>query len=103
LTTRCGWDELMATSDAWRLDVEWDVRAEMARADDRWGDQHDPPDLVWYSVLGEETGEVGHCLNEPWPLTLTPAQADALYGELVQVAAVAIRWMVRLRRREEAK
>ncbi len=77
------------------------IHDEIERADERWGIAHDPSDLVWYAVLGEECGEVGRCLNEPWPRPLTQAEQEALYRELTQVAAVAIRWMVRLKRREE--
>ncbi len=92
------------TADSLNADIEAIDKAildEMRRADERWGLAHDPPDAIWLAVLAEELGEAAKEVNEPWPQPLNERERQALYGELAQVAAVAMRWMVRLKRREE--
>ena len=63
-----------------------EVRLEVLRQLDKWGQQeHD--DYEWQSILIEEIGEVGKCLNEDLP-------AEELFKELTQCAAVIANWYV---------
>jgi hypothetical protein len=89
-----------AEGERWRMAYA-DVDAEVGRAEEYWGGDHDLPDAIWLSVLAEEVGEAAKEIHGPWPRELTTAQKQALYHELAQVAAVAVRWMVRLNRGEE--
>lgn len=70
------------------------VRQERHRQIERHGnDNHHP--AIWYTILGEEAGEVAKCAE-----TMTFARelgelVDArrqAYTELIQVAAVAVAW-----------
>lgn len=81
------------------LEQEWVmacVSQERIRQDERWGEAHDPGDWVMLAVLVEEVGEVGTALQEPWP---DPADTRSLRAELVQVAAVAVKWAELIERR----
>ena len=72
------------------------IAAERKRQDDRWGADRQHPDTLWYTILGEEYGEVGRAIlegmdggdeaNAPEP---TGEPDQHLYNELIQVAAVA--------------
>ena len=69
------------------------VRAERKRQDARWGAEEQAGDGVMLAVLGEEFGEVCRAMNDLWPNSPDKGQ---LLEELIQVAAVAIRWSERL-------
>jgi NTP pyrophosphatase (non-canonical NTP hydrolase) len=67
--------------------VTKDIRAERLRQDAKWGVQrHEYP--VWLTILIEEVGEVAQAIqsNQGWG---KQTDADNLYNELIQVAAVA--------------
>lgn len=74
-----------------------DIRAERQRQDERWGADRQHPDMLWYTILGEEYGEVGRAILEGLDGTkLADGQVvmssdgdDRLYEELIQVAAVS--------------
>lgn len=54
-TSRVGWRDIAA-----------EVRDELGRQRDEWGEQrHDP--AVWYLIVGEEMGEVAKALVETRP------------------------------------
>jgi NTP pyrophosphatase (non-canonical NTP hydrolase) len=64
-----------------------DIRVERLRQDAKWGKQnHEYP--VWLTILIEEVGEVAQAIqsNQGWG---KQTDADNLYNELIQVAAVA--------------
>lgn len=64
-----------------------DIRVERLRQDAKWGIQrHEYP--VWLTILVEEVGEVAQAIqsNQGWG---KQTDADNLYNELIQVAAVA--------------
>lgn len=71
-----------------------EVRAEVARQLALWGVQdHTPP--VYYAILAEEVGGVAKAIND---CTFDGGALVAVYGELVQVAAVAVSMLEALRR-----
>ena len=66
------------------------IREERAKQDAVWGESHDPGNSVMLAVLTEEVGEVAKALIDRWPM---PCDVAELRAELVQVAAVAVRWL----------
>jgi len=64
-----------------------EINKERERQDKKWGEQnHDMAD--WYTILGEEVGEVGKAICEH---KLQKIYAAArIREELIQVAAVAV-------------
>jgi NTP pyrophosphatase (non-canonical NTP hydrolase) len=70
-----------------------DIQDERERQDQKW---NDPPDwsnfddATRFAVLFEETGEVARAYLENGPAS------EQLREELVQVAAVAVKWIERL-------
>lgn len=58
------------------------IRAEILRQDEKWGDQSGHPLPLWYTILGEEVGEVAQAILQQKP--------DECLKELIQVAAVAV-------------
>lgn len=67
-----------------RIAVE-DVLLERVRQNHKWGHPRFLDKQLWYTILGEEVGEVARAILE---------KDDAnLYDELAQVAAVCIAWM----------
>ena len=69
------------------------VVEERRRQDARWGAHEQAGDGVMLAVLGEEFGEVCRAMNDLWP---NPPDKGQLLEELIQVAAVAVRWSERL-------
>jgi hypothetical protein len=65
------------------------VRAERVRQDEKWGVQNHSA-TRWYTILGEEHGEVAKDVLE--------RNGGGLREELVQVAAVAVAWLEALDR-----
>jgi len=70
------------------------VTDELNRQDDKWGEQnHSPAD--WLAILGEEVGEANQAyLNARFG----GDTYDNMVEELVQVAAVAIQFVLSVRR-----
>jgi NTP pyrophosphatase (non-canonical NTP hydrolase) len=65
-----------------------EVARERERQDAKWGEQnHDPMD--WYSILGEEFGEMYDFKKKNFKKA-TPEQLAHYREELIQVAAVAV-------------
>lgn len=64
------------------------VTHERKRQDDKWGDPPEwpDPDGIKLAVLTEEVGEVAKAMLENVPVS-------ELRAELVQVAAVAVKWI----------
>lgn len=83
-----------------------EISDEADNARHKFGDQFDFTDEQWLAVLVEEVGEAAKALNERTldrtrkdPLDVMPTQAERtaeLRAEVVQVAAVAARWMRRI-------
>lgn len=70
-----------------RLKVINEIIAERDRQEQKWGEQYHEFSY-WYAILGEEFGEVGQAIqigSEAHKST----DANNLYKELIQVAAVA--------------
>lgn len=70
-----------------RTQVINDIHQERSRQDYKWGEQvHDYP--TWLTILVEEVGEVAQAMqsDKGWGKS---TDADNLYKELIQVAAVA--------------
>lgn len=65
-----------------------DVVLERHRQDKKWGIQRHSF-LRWYAILGEEVGEVAEALQQGMK-SAKNTDADDLYKELIQVAAVAV-------------
>ncbi|WP_147536081.1 MazG-like family protein [Bacillus marasmi] len=67
-----------------------DVAAERLRQNAMWGKQRHPLG-VWLAILGEEFGEVAQAMQGHMGLaSFKESDADDLYGELIQLAAVAV-------------
>ena len=66
-----------------------DISAEREQQDMMWGVQDLNPEL-WAVILGEEVGEVCRAV-------LDNSSQEDLEKELIQVAAVAVQWVERLR------
>ena len=77
-----------------KLEVNQDIQKhviqkvinERAHQDHKWGVQRHSPEL-WMSILMEEVGEAAKEILEE---NFSGYKSSGLYGELVQVAAVAI-------------
>jgi hypothetical protein len=69
------------------------IAAERELQDDKWGEQNHP-DLYWLGVLMEEAGEAAKAIIES-------GSDAALWGELIQIAAVAVAWLECIERRNE--
>jgi len=95
--------------------VQGHVRAEILLAHARWGPQTDMPDgtggglravqAAFYRRQCEAADGVGkatwrHVLEEEHAEALAEVEPGALYDELIQVAAVAMRWAAALRLRD---
>lgn len=73
-------------------DVLYDVLQERFRQNRKWGIQRHSHGK-WLAIKGEEDGEVCEAVNRiHFPSDSKPTDADDLYEELIQSAAVAIAW-----------
>ena len=78
-----------------------DLLDERVRQVGQWGVEVGKPDAAFHLVLAEEVGEAARAVLEIDP-DATPEDLDrleALYGEVVQVAAVSIAWLEEINRR----
>jgi NTP pyrophosphatase (non-canonical NTP hydrolase) len=64
-----------------------DILRERKSQNEKWGLQRHTH-LRWYAILGEEVGEVAEALQKDM-VSAKGTDADDLYKELIQVAAVA--------------
>lgn len=64
-----------------------DINQERSNQKAKWGEQHHSY-AFWYAILGEEFGEVGQAIQKG-SVAHKASDADDLYKELIQVAAVA--------------
>lgn len=78
-------------------EVSEDVDQELLRQRNLYGVQRHL-DNDWLPILGEEFGEVCQALQKD-TTAAKETDADDLYKELVQVAAVAISWAAHLKER----
>lgn len=72
-----------------RAEIYIAINAERARQDTKRG-YSIPNDFVMGAVLGEECGEVMRALNDCYD---SNPDAQNLREELIQVAAVCVRWL----------
>jgi hypothetical protein len=56
--------------------------------DEKWGEQNHHP-LLWFSIIGEEYGEMCHAFNE-YSFDEDPNFIDEIEREAVQVAACCV-------------
>lgn len=68
------------------------INEERSRQDEKWGADRHLSDFLWFTILGEEHGEVAKEVLE---------HCDGLRDELVQVAAVAVAWLEDIDSRSE--
>jgi hypothetical protein len=83
-----------------------DLKAEIQSARDRWGDQLGFPPSAWLAILAEEVGEVARIVCDRLSMEtgrsdypVRSEDFDALMSELIQAAAVCIRWVSAMRKR----
>jgi len=74
------------------------IQRERERQEEKWGPcDHGAGHFL--AVLTEEFGEVSKVLNESWEGKLTPEEYHRLLEyELIQVAAVAVKWIEAIRK-----
>ena len=78
------------------------IQKERERQDARWGKDCNHDALHYLMVLSEEMGEVSKVLNEAWEGTLSgPEYHRKLEYEIIQVAAVACKWLEAIRRNKD--
>lgn len=70
-----------------RIKVLDDINRERSKQISKWGKQYHSY-ATWYTILGEEFGEVGQAIQKG-SVAHKKTDADDLYKELIQVAAVA--------------
>lgn len=82
-------------SNVYLYDVIDEVSEEADRARVKFGEQTDATDLEWLAILTEELGEAAMEVtkNRVRPLTPVVGYTARLRAELLQVAAVAARWV----------
>lgn len=69
------------------------VRQERVRQQAKYPDDRNLPPLFWHAILSEEVGEVARGILE--------GDHENVKEELIQVAAVAIAWLVDIEHQEE--
>lgn len=67
-----------------------DILQERERQRAKWGDEIPRDNFLWTTILTEEVGEVARAAHD---ITFADATIDNLREELIQVAAVAVRWL----------
>jgi NTP pyrophosphatase (non-canonical NTP hydrolase) len=65
-----------------------EIKKERERQDEKWGEQNHHP-LLWFSIIGEEYGEMCHAFNE-YTFEETPEHLEEMKREAVQVAACCV-------------
>lgn len=82
-------------SNVYLYDVIDEISEEADRARAKFGEQLDATDLEWLAILTEELGEAAMEVTKNCVRPLTPSEGYTarLRAELLQVAAVAARWV----------
>lgn len=81
---------MITNIDKLKIKVLLDVNKERDRQDELWGLQRHEYSK-WLAILAEEFGEVAQAINGiNFPKDAKQTDADNLYEELIQVAAVAV-------------
>ena len=70
-----------------------EIVSEAMRAFDKFGEQTVLSDEQWLAILSEEVGEAAHELTLDMPPVTTTLDPLALRAEVVQIGAVALRWV----------
>lgn len=78
-----------------------DINSERINQDEKWGIQRHSYH-VWFSILVEEVGEVAEALQKG-SVAYKSTDADNLYKELIQVAAVATAIAEQVRELDESE
>jgi len=65
-----------------------EIRKERKRQDEKWGEQNHHP-LLWFSIIGEEFGEMCHAFNE-YTFHDDPNYLDETFKEAIQIAACCV-------------
>ena len=65
----------------------------------RWGSDDGKPDEVFALILTEEVGEAARATPRSGLGSWLVSDLEALHGEVVQVAAVAVAWLEEINRR----
>ena len=79
--------------------IEW-VKEERRRQDKKWG-KVDHGSFRMFTILSEEVGEVARVLEQGCDSKLSQEEYEQeLEYELIQVAAVAVKWLEAIRRRK---
>jgi NTP pyrophosphatase (non-canonical NTP hydrolase) len=66
-----------------------EIKAEREKQDKKWGEQNHHP-LLWFSIIGEEFGEMCHAFNEYSFDTENMNLLEDMQHEAVQVAACCV-------------
>ncbi len=64
------------------------IKDERKHQDEKWGEQNHHP-LMWFSIIGEEYGEMCHAYNE-YSFEQDPNLLDDMQREAIQVAASCV-------------
>ena len=75
------------------------VTDERKRQDEKWGEQNHHP-LMWFSIIGEEYGEMCHAFNE-YSFSEKPELLEEMQKEAIQVAACCMAMIECLERQGE--
>jgi NTP pyrophosphatase (non-canonical NTP hydrolase) len=75
------------------------IRAERKRQDEKWGEQNHHP-LMWFSIIGEEFGEMCKAFNE-YSFEHDPNHIEDMQREAIQVAACCVAMVECLERQAE--
>lgn len=76
-----------------------EIKKERKRQDKKWGEQNHHP-LMWFSIIGEEYGEMCHAFNE-FSFDDDPNHLDDMQREAIQVAACCVAMIECLERQGE--
>jgi len=64
------------------------IREERKNQDEKWGEQNHHP-LMWFSIIGEEFGEMLHAFNE-YTFDDDPNYLEDMQREAIQLAACCV-------------
>lgn len=81
--------------------VQNDVWDELGKQRDKWGVQRHI-DERWLSILVEEVGEAAQAIQQGSAAS-KESDADSLYSEVIQVAAVAMSWAAQEKEKEQKR